>query len=196
MEGIKKIKTAIGVQIKEIESISGINSLLLSVCLVDTMAGFYCGYKGQRSGNKDRYLEFVEKYLVEYKGHLYDIRNNLAHSFSNTLANFMFVDDPEYSEVFPNTEKVLDWTIFNIEKFKKDLKIAIEQYFIELETTDNQILIENFKKRYDIKGILEDNVLPTLRTLDGRMVNNNDELDELPGTRVKIGRYEPTKTKK
>jgi hypothetical protein len=195
MEKIKKIKSAIENQLKEINSIVGINSLILSVCLVDTMAGFYCGYEGQKGGNKDRYLRFVESYLNEYKDHLYDIRCNLTHSFSNTLANFMFVDNPEYSQVFPHTRKVLDWRIFNIDKFKKDLKEAIDQYFQDLESSNDQGLKENFNKRFDYVGILEDGVLPTVRTLDGKMVKNYDDMDELPGTGIKMALYNPTKLK-
>ncbi len=196
MNKIEKIKTAIEAQLKEVGSISGINSLILSVCLVDTMAGFYCGYVGQHGGNKARYLKFVEAYLIEYKDHLYDIRCNLTHSFSNTLANFMFVDNPEYSKVFPNTGKILDWTIFNIEKFKTDLRTAIDRYFSDLEDSKNQELMDHFNKRFDHAGILEDGVIPTVRTLDGKMVKNYDDLDELPGTGLKIAVYDPTKTKK
>lgn len=196
MNKIEKIKTTIEAQLNEIGSISGINSLILSVCLVDTMAGFYCGYEGQRNGNKARYLKFVEHYLIEYKDHLYDVRCNLTHSFSNTLANFMFVDNPEYSKIFPNTEQILDWKIFNIEKFKTDLKSAIDRYFSDLAKTEDQTLIDNFNKRFDYAGILEDAVIPTVRTLDGKMVKNYDDLDELPGTGLKFAVYDPTKTKK
>lgn len=196
MNKTEKIKSAIENQLIEIESITGINSLILSVCLVDTIAGFYCGYEGQKKGNKDRYLEFVDEYLNEYMNHLYDIRCNLTHSFSNTLANFMFVDNPEYSQVFPDTEKVLDWTIFNIEKFKKDLRVAIKRYFHDIESSANQTLKENFRKRFEYTGILEDGVLPTIRTLDGKMVKNSDDLNELPDTGLKIALFDPIRTKK
>lgn len=196
MDNIMRIKTAIQNQLKEIDSITGINSLILSVCLVDTVAGFYCGYKGEPKGNKDRYLRFVTKYLNYYKDHLYDIRCNLAHSFSNTLSKFMFIDSPEYSKVFPNTEKILDWTIFNIDKFKNDLRCAIEQYFIELETSNDPELEVNFKTRFEYAGILEDDVIPTVRNLAGEMVKNYDDLDTLPGTNFKIAVDAPTKTKK
>ena len=45
MKEIIEIKAAIDIQQKDIESISGINSLIISVCLVDTLAGFYSGYE-------------------------------------------------------------------------------------------------------------------------------------------------------
>jgi hypothetical protein len=196
MDRINRIEVAVETQLKEIESISGINGLILSVCLVDTMAGLYCGYEGQKSGNKKRYLLFVEKYLDKYTEHLYDIRCNLAHSFSNTMANFMFIDNPEYSEVFPHTERILDWTIFNIEIFKKDLRSAINHYFADLKSLGDQSLNDNFRKRFDHTGILEDAVIPTVRTLDGKMVRKYEDLDELPGTGLKFARYDPTKTKK
>jgi hypothetical protein len=196
MKEIIEIKSAIDIQQKDIEHISGINSLILSVCLVDTLAGFYSGYNGQRGGNKERYLKFVDQYLPKYKDHLYDIRCNLTHSFSNTIANFMFVDNPEFSEVFPNAEKLLDWTIFNIEIFKKDLKTATEKYFFELNSSVDSTLIDNFLKRYNYRGILKDGVIPTMRNQDGKIIKTPEDMDELPGTGIKFASYDPTKTKK
>ena len=97
---IEKVKSVIQNQLYDIKKITGINSLILSVCLVDTLAGFYCGYNGQKNGNKTRYLKFVEKYLQSHKEYLYEIRCNLTHSFSNTISNFMFIDDKEFTSVF------------------------------------------------------------------------------------------------
>ena len=196
MKEITEIKNAIAVQQKDIDAISGINSLILSVCLVDTLAGFYCGYAGERSGNKNRYSTFVNKYLASYSEHLYDIRCNLTHSFSNTLANFMFVDNAEFSQVFPNTEKLLDWTIFNVEKFKTELRFATEKYFQDLENSDDSSLKKNFMKRYNYRGILKDGVIPTMRNMEGKIIKNSEDMDELPSTGIKFAAYYPTKTKK
>lgn len=196
MNKIDKVEIVIKNQLADIKAISGINSLILSVCLVDTIAGFYCGYEGQKSGNKTRYLKFVETYLEDYKDHLYDIRCNLTHSFSNTLAKFMFVDDTEYSQVFPNLNKFLDWQVFDIGAFKSRLEESIDMYFQELRTSDDSELLESFNKRLAFAGILQDGVIPTLRTIDGKMVRHISDIKEDPETGLKIALEAPTKTKK
>ena len=60
-QNIQKVKLVVEKQLHDINIISGINSLILSVCLIDTLAGFYNGYCGQSTGNKDRYKKFTDK---------------------------------------------------------------------------------------------------------------------------------------
>lgn len=193
---IERVKLAIQNQLTEINKLTGVNSLILSVCLVDTIAGFYCGYKGEKTGNRNRYLKFVERYLKSHKTYLYDLRCNLTHSFSNTVSNFLFVDDKEFTRVFEGVSKILDWTVFNIDSFKKDLQIAIDNYFTDLNDTSNNDIRLNFDIRYNHLNILEDSTIPTIRNLKGEMIFKHTDLDTLPGTNVKIAMLSPTKIKK
>jgi len=195
-EKIEKIRAVVESQYNEINSLKGINSLILSVCLVDTLAGFYSGYKGELSGNKTRFKKFTEKYLPQHDSYLYEVRCSLAHSFSNTISNFMFVDSSEYSKVFSETKQILDWKIFDIAKFKIEFKSAIDNYFNELNVPENTDLRNNFLIRYSHCGILEDGVIPTVRNLKGEIVKNYNELDNLGDLPIKIAYYDPTKIKK
>lgn len=193
---IEKVKSAIQNQLTEINKLTGVNSLILSVCLVDTLAGFYCGYKGEKKGNKARYLKFVEKYLTSHQTYLYDVRCNLTHSFSNTVSNFLFVDNKEFTDVFKGVAKILDWTVFNIDAFKTDLHIAIDNYFSDLHDPSNTDMLSNFNVRYNHLNILEDDIIPTVRNLKGEMIFKHTDLDTMPGTNLKIAMLSPTKIKK
>ena len=193
---IETVKSVVQNQLDDIKNITGINSLILSVCLVDILAGFYCGYNGQKNGNKTRYLKFVEKYLHPHKEYLYEIRCNLTHSFSNTISNFMFVDDKEFTSVFKETTQILDCPVFNIDKFKEDLTNAINFYFEELANTSGTEILNNFNLRSDSLSILTDTFLPTLRNLKGEIVKDYEKLDSLPDLDLKIALASPTKIKK
>ena len=193
---IETVKSVVQNQLDDIKRLSGINSLILSVCLVDTLAGFFCGYTGQKKGNKIRYLQFVERYLQPYKDYLYEIRCNLTHSFSNTISNFMFVDNKEFTSVFKDTTQILDYPIFNIDKFKDDLANAINLYFEELENISSTEIHKNFNSRFDSLNILTDTFLPTLRNIKGEIVKDYDKLDSLLGLDLKIAIASPTKVKK
>ena len=191
---IQKVQSTISRQLQEIYSVSGINSLILSVCLVDTLAGFYCGYNGQKKGNRDRYEKFANKYLPDYCDIIYQIRCDLAHSFSNTLAKYYFVDNLEFTETFGNAANILDKQTFNIDHFRESLKKAIENYFSDMNNDPN--LHTNFLIRFDYSNILDDGQIGTVRNLTGKMVNKYDDLDSLPGLDLKIAIADPTKIKK
>lgn len=193
---IEAVKSVVQNQLDDIKKISGINSLILSVCLVDTLAGFYCGYTGQKNGNKTRYLKFVERYLHPYKDCLYDIRCNLTHSFSNTISNYIFVDNKEFTSYFKDTTQILNYPIFNIEKFKEHLTNAINLYFVELTNSLKTEIHENFNLRFESLSILDDTFLPTLRNLKGEIVKDFDKLDPVPGLDLKIAVASPAKAKK
>jgi hypothetical protein len=190
------VKSVVQNQLDDIKNLTGINSLILSVCLVDTLAGFYCGYNGQKNGNKVRYLKFVEKYLNPHKDYLYEIRCNLTHSFSNTVSNFLFVDNKEFTSVFKETTQILDNPVFNIDKFKEDLTNAINFYFKELANAPSAEILNNFNLRFDSLKILTDSSIPTIRNLKGEIVKNFENLDSLPGLDLKIAIASPTKVKK
>ncbi len=190
---VEKIKHVISVQHGDINKVNGVNSLILSVCLVDTLASFYCGFSGEKYGNKERYSEFVNKYLPDYKNNLYDIRCNLTHSFSNTLSNYMFIDDEEFARVVGYDVKIFGQPVFNIAVLKSDIANAIEKYFSELILDDD--MTKKFLLRYNYLPILEDSVIPTLRNLKGEMVVKYNELDNAGDLNVKMASYDPTAIK-
>jgi hypothetical protein len=196
MDKISSVKIVALKQLQDIKLISGINSLILSVCLIDTLAGFYCGYNGQKFGNKERFLKFIDVYLTKHKSYLYDLRCNIVHSFSNTVSNFMFVDNKEFTNVFNDVKQLLDWKIFNIDTFKADLENAVEIYFDELSNAKNNVLLDNFNLRYDSLKILEDGVFPALRNSKGEYKFNIEDFDNIPGTDLKSAYYDPIKIKK
>lgn len=196
LEKINKVKTVAQSQVSDIQKIAGINSLILSTCLIDTLAGFYCGYNRQKTGNKDRFLKFVDKYLVGHKAYLYDLRCNIVHSFSNTVANFMFIDDKNFTTVYGDIQQLLDWRIFNIDTFKNDLSSAVENYFNDLLDTNNNQLMTDFNTRFDSLNILGDAVFPAMKNSKGQYVFDINEFDTLPGTDLKFGHYDPIKGKK
>jgi len=183
---IQTVKQSIIKQLNDINIISGINSLILSVCLVDTLAGFFSGYNGQKFGNKDRYKIFSDKYLSEYSDNIYKIRCDLTHSFSNTLSMYYFIDNEEFTEVIGNSVKIFDRQTFNIDDFKKKLSKAVNDYFNDLENDCVTDIQKHFKTRFDYANILVDDILVTARKLDGKLVSNYDDLDNLPGLNLKI----------
>lgn len=196
INNVNKTKAALELQLADIKKLTGINSLLLSVCFVDTLAGFYCGYDGKtQGGNKKRYEKFVDKYLASHKSYIYDVRCNLTHSFSNTVANFMFVDNPEFSKVFGTTVSILNSPIFNIDKFKVDLESAFNTYFNDLLNNSESNIQVNFHTRFNGFGILQDGVIGTVRNLKGEIINHIDQADTMPGLNLKIVSFDPTKIK-
>ena len=195
-DNIQKVKRVVEKQLHDIGIISGINSLILSVFLVDTIAGFFSGYDGQATGNKDRYEKFTDKYLPEYTNYIYKIRCDLAHSFSNTLSNYYFVDSEEFTHVFGNSVNILDKQTFNIDHFRKALSQAIDNYFGDVEKNNVTDIQNKFKIRFDYSKILEDGMLGTVRNLEGKLINNYEELDSLLGLDLKIAMIPPIKIKK
>lgn len=196
LSNVDTVKKTIYLQLSDIHKITGINSLILSMCLVDTLAGFYSGYIGQKKGNRTRFLIFVEKYLPQYKDFLYDVRCNLTHSFSNTVSNFMFIDDNVFTRSFSEIQNILGSPIFNIDLFKQDLSKAINVYFEELSNPINREVINNFNLRYNSLAILTDSNLGTVRNLNGQIVNKIENLDSLPSVDLKIAIASPIKIKK
>ncbi len=195
-DNVQKVKKVVSRQLHDINAISGINSLILSVCLVDTLAGFFCGYNGQPTGNKDRYKKFTDKYLIEYSNYIYKIRCDLAHSFSNTLSKYYFIDNEEFTNVFGNSVSILDRQSFNIDHFRKSLSQAIDNYFSDVESNTIVDIQNNFRIRYDHSAILEDGVIGTVTNLEGKLISKYEELDSLPGLDLKIAMTESIRIKK
>lgn len=194
---VNKVQTSLCRQLADIKKLEGINSLILSVCLVDTLAGFYSGYDGkQPGGNRKRFEKFVDKYLASHKPYLYDIRCNLTHSFSNTVANFMFVDNTEFTKAFGSSLNIYDSPVFSIDTFKLDLENAFNSYFQDLYNNRVADIQINFQTRFNSFGILQDAVIPTVRNLKGDIINHIEQADTLPGLDLKIMIADPTQIKK
>lgn len=207
-EEIKQIdivKLSLQRHLNDIKKLAGINSLILAVCLVDTLAGFFNGYDGKdkhspdgktKIGNKKRYENFVDVYLESYKTDLYKLRCNLTHSFSNTVSNYMFIDNPEFTKVFGNNISIFGAPLFSIDTFKTDLESAFTQYFSDLANNSQPEIQSNFKIRFNSFGILQDSVIGTVRNLKDELINHIDQADTLPGTNLKIMSFDPTGIKK
>jgi len=191
-----KVKTSLRSQLDEIENLHLTSSLILSVCLIDTLAGFHAGYRGEIKGNKMRFNNFITEYLPEYKDDLYELRCNLVHSFSNVTAKYLFHDDDELSAKWGDIQGFMGYKMFDIQKFKLRLRKSFEQYFMDLEKPENISLREGFMIRYHHLGIIEDGVFPATRNLKGEIVRSMDEADTLPGTNIKFVIAAPIQVKK
>jgi len=195
ISNVSKVQTSLQRQLDDIKKLDGINSLILAVCLVDTLAGFYTGHDGKPGGNKKRFEKFVDKYLTTHKAYLYDLRCNLTHSFSNTVANFMFVDNKEFTDVFGSSLSIYGDPLFSINTFKSDLEIACNNYFNELVNNSEVNIQTNFQIRFNVFGILQESNILTVRNLKGELIKHVDQADTLPGLDLKIMRVDPTKFK-
>lgn len=188
------IKTILEKQLGDIEKTSNVSSLILSVCLIDTLSGFFNGYIGQHGKNKKFFIRFVKRYLPNYNAEdLYTLRCDVVHSFGNSL-QFILVDNKDFSNAFPNIQSILGTPIFKVDYLKNELKIALEKYFIDLES-DNTLL-DNFNKRLNYLGILSPSTLPTVSDLNGKIISKYEDGTDLGDTGLKIMMINPTNVNK
>jgi hypothetical protein len=193
-KAIGEVVKSLSPQLEDIKNTTTMSSLILSVCLIDTLAGFYCGFEGEGTKHKSRFNKFTEKYLPKYSSFLYDLRNGLVHSFSNQ-SNFMFTESNEFSNAFPNLRKILDKEIFDVNEFKKSIKDAFEEYIHDISDLDNNNLRANFMKRFKKLGIIKEGGIPVLRNSKGEIVSHINDADKLPGTDIPFGIADRVKTK-
>lgn len=197
LEAKQKVEKAIADQLVDIDKVSSMSSIILSLCLIDALAGFYKGYDGQQQRvNKQHFNNFVTYYLPSYKDFLHDLRCRLVHNFSNISLNLMFVDNEEFLDKFKGLRKIFSSELFNVKKYRQELRSAVNRYFSDLNNQENIELQSNFMIRYKALGIIEDGLLPTMTNLDGDIISHVDEADKLPGTNIPIAMYNPTKIKK
>ena len=88
-KAIEKVNKSLSNQIKDINNASTVSTMILAICIIDCIAGFYSGYEGKGKNHKARFNKFTKEYLPEYTEFLYDLRNDIVHSFSNSL-NLLF----------------------------------------------------------------------------------------------------------
>lgn len=196
---IREVEKALSSQIEDIKNTSTISCLILSVCLIDVLAGFMAGLQMEGSERREsgkRFKNFVEKYLNEYHSFLYEIRNGIVHSFSNPDNNFMFVMNSEFINAFPDLKRLLNKQIFDVVEFKDALAKAHDGFFQDVGDLENIELRENFMKRFSKFGIIKDGVIGIGRNLQGEIISNIEQADRLPGMNVPIMIADTIKVKK
>ena len=195
----EKVKQILTKQLAEINAVSGINSLILSVCFIDALAGFYNGFDAKAEKerkNKEFYNAFTARYLPEYADDIYMIRCKLTHNFSNLMGKLMFVDDSGFTNTFHQLKYFLDLKVFDIHQFRSKLNGAFENYFSDLEQPNNEELRVNFLKRFGYLGILEDSVFPALSNSKGEIIYDIDDCEKIPRVNLPFAFYSPVPVKK
>lgn len=173
---INKVKSILKNHFADIKQTNGIISLILSVCLIDTLAGFYNGYTNEHNKNKNYFNNFVNHYLPDYADDLYKIRCDIVHSFSNSL-NYFFIDDTQFSEAFPSLKSILGSPVLKIDKLKDELFIAIDCYFSDLEINDD--LLVKFNLRSNELGIITPSAIGVMKDLNGNIVSHITDLPDI-----------------
>lgn len=129
-------------------------TFILASCLIDYIAGFRYGLEFDKKGNiinnSRNYKEFVKKYLTgKYEPeNLYsDMRCKLVHNYSEGGSYRFIHNKPELHNKIKFGKKYI-----NLENFISDIKIAMDQYFIDLE--DKESLQNIAQKRMEELSIL------------------------------------------
>lgn len=181
------VDKTLSAHLKDINTTSTINSLILSVCFIDVLAGFYSGFDGkQKNGVGKRFKQFTEKYLPKYSANLWEVRNGLVHSLEN-VGNFIFNESNEFSTAFPQVNAILGHNLFDVKDFKKSVEIAYENYIHDVSDTDNQIIRNNFMKRFESLGLIKDFPVGVIKDFNGNIITNIDDAPKMPGLNVAIG---------
>jgi len=122
--------------------------LLLS-CAIDAIAGFYAG-RTSKEGTGEQYKEFIKRYMSRYSPeNMYGkLRCALAHNFS-TGEGLALTHGRSYAH---NVRSLTgDVIVKNFEDVFNDFKIGLEQYFHDLDGSDD--LKRNFMKRFRKFGL-------------------------------------------
>jgi len=191
---LEKVNRALSPQMNDIFNTSTMSSLILSVCMIDTLSSFHSGFEGTGKRHKARYNKFTEQYLPEYSDLLYNLRNDIVHSFSN-VSNLLFNESTELVNAFPKLKSILGKEIFDVKIFKKRMVEAYNDYLSDVGDLENNDLRSNFMKRYKSLGIISDFNIPVMTNLKGEIKTHIDEMDKLPETDIPIGFAYPIKTK-
>ncbi len=171
---IKEVDKTLSVQVEDIKNTSTMSSLILSVCLIDTLSGFYGGYQGKGNSERSRFENFTKQYLPKYAAKLYKVRSYLLHSFTNT-SNFMFVATSEFSEAFPNISGFEGMPFFNLVEFKEAVIKSYENFLQDVGEVENRDLRSRFMSRYKSVGIIKDDSILVMREKkDGKIVSKID----------------------
>jgi|GEM_PF-1340687 len=191
---IERVNKALSPQMNDVFNTSTMSSLILSVCLIDTLSSFHSGFEGKGSKHKARFNKFTKQYLPEYTDLLYNLRNDVIHSFSN-LSNLLFTESEEFKSTFPQLKSILGKEVFDVKKFKNRMVEVYNEFLSDVGDLENNDLRSNFMKRYKSLGIISDFNIPVMKNFKGEIKTHIDEMDRLPGTDIPIGFAHPIKTK-
>jgi len=125
---------------------------IFMACVIDYLSGFWRG-KSTKKEVKPSYTGFIKRYFPKDKYDeegLYDsLRNGLVHMF--TIKNKKYALVHNHSEL--HLKKKSGQLILNAGDFFKDLKIATEQYFNDIEITTE--LLDKLVERFTRDGFLD-----------------------------------------
>lgn len=124
---------------------------ILMTCAIDYLAGFYWG-QSTKQNSKKAYTQFVGKYFPSCYDpeELYDsLRNGLVHMF--TIKNKTYSLIHNRSNLHLQADKH-GQTILNAQDFFNDLKVAKDQYFVDV--VHQQGLLDKLIDRYQRDGFL------------------------------------------
>lgn len=123
---------------------------ILGVCLIDALAGFYGGKEKPISkGNKDRFKDFIRKYLGQYNpDDLWEVRNGMLHSYA--VEKYAFVNKKSHFHNKPTN----GGKFINDENFYKDLETAYKSFRDDILTNSDPTIFINVKKRYKALGLM------------------------------------------
>jgi hypothetical protein len=124
-------------------------AFLLLSCAIDTIAGFYAG-RTSKHGTSGHYKSFIKKYMPRYSPeNMYErLRCALAHNFAVDKGLALTHGRPHLH----NVRDLTGDTVFkNFEDLFADFKAGLEQYFSDLESSDE--LKSKFTKRLEKFGL-------------------------------------------
>ena len=132
--------------IRASEGKSKMGAFILGSCFIEYLAGFRYGKETTHDDYKNFIKEFLgDKYDAEK---LYeDLRCKLVHNYSEG-GSYEFTDAKAFLHKQPINNKI----ILNLENFIDDLKLALNDYFKKLETSDE--LLQLAIKRYNKVGLI------------------------------------------
>lgn len=133
-------------------------AFLLLSCAIDAIAGFYAG-RIKTYGTGKQYKSFVAKYMRAYSPeNMYDkLRCGLAHNFATGKGLALTHGRPDAH----NVRDVEGITIKNFEQVFVAFKAGLEQYFSDLERSDD--LRGKFMRRLNAFGLVSRGTLTFAR---------------------------------
>lgn len=125
---------------------------ILGICMIDALAGFYGGKEKTTSkGNRNRFKNFVRKYLSQYNADdLWAVRNGLLHSYA--VEKYGFVNKKSHLHDKPTN----GGKFINDENFCGDLKSVYESFKKDiLASSEQDTIFINVKKRLDALKLMK-----------------------------------------
>jgi len=183
---IREVDKVLSQQINDIKIISTTSALILTVCLVDTLSGFFAGKSDTKNDGGIAFDNFAQKYLPKYSLTLRKFRNGLVHSMHN-VHNYFFIQSEEFNNAFPGLKNILGHELFQVEEFKSAVYKAYEEYIQDISDLGNTDLRTKFLNRYDSLGIIKSGVIGVVKNFSGKIIQNVNDLERVPGSNIGFG---------